>query len=105
MAFYQVLRHPVAGVGVVGIDIGMGAIIGLLVVGRVVAMILRLVVSSIRWVGVSGISHWLVVAVARFWALIVVVVKLVVVGWLVVVVVCRQGSSSCSKTPNTWFIF
>ena len=99
MAFYQVLRHPVAGVGVVGIDIGMGAIIGLLVVGPVVAMILRLGVPSIRWVAVSRICHWLVVAVARFWALV------VVVGWLVVVVVGCQGSSSCSKTPNTWFTF
>ena len=104
MAFYQVLRHPVAGVGVVGIDIGMGAIIGLLVVGHVVAMILRLVVSSIRWVAVSRICHWLVVAVARLRPLVVVVL-LVVVGWLVVVVVGRQGSSSCSKTPNTWFTF
>ena len=100
------LRDPVARVGVVGIDIGMGAIIGLLVVGPVVAMILRLVVPSIRWVGVSGICHWLVVAVARLWPLVVVVL-LVVVGWLVVVVVklvvvvvgC-QGSGSCSKTSN-----
>ena len=93
MAFYQVLRHPVAGVGVVGIDIGMGAIIGLLVVGHVVAMILRLVVSPIRWVVVSGISHhWLVVTVARFWALIVMVVG-------------GQGGSSCSQTSNTWLSF
>ena len=68
------LRDPVAGVGVVGIDIGMGGIIGLLVVGHVVAMILRLVVSSIRWVGVSRICHWLVVAVARLRPLVVVVV-------------------------------
>ena len=86
------LRCPVAGVGVVGIQMGrshgMGAI-GLLVVGPVVPMILRLVVaSSICWMVVSRIGHRLVVAVAWFWPLVVMVVR-------------SQGSSSGSKTSDS----
>ena len=73
----------------------MGAI-GLLVVVRpVVAMILRLVVStSIRcWLMVvSRIGHRLVVTVARFWPLVVMVVR-------------SQGSSSSSEASNSWLSF
>ena len=73
----------------------MGAIGLLIVVRPVVAMILRLVVSStIRWLMVvSGIGHRLVVVtVARFWPLVVMVVR-------------SQGSGSSSKASNSWLSF